>query len=152
MKKLKVLAFCLVSFIVFTQAAAQTNIPLNEPDYNKPKIFSDLPQQMTLQVSEADQLFNLGEGELARVQVTSEYLLKGQVVSIGGDKSGRTVIIRIPERNNAIFTFTRKTNADGVVSYVGRILSRNNGDAYEIKKENGQYIFNKVNLYDLISE
>jgi hypothetical protein len=152
MKKLRALAFYLVSFIFITQAAAQSNIPLNEPDYNKPKIFSDLPQQMILKVSEANQLFGFGEGDIVEVQVTAEYLLKGQVVTIGGDKSARTVIIRIPGRNNAIFTFTRNSSADGVISYVGRIMSRSNGDAYEIKRENGQFIFNKINLYDLISE
>jgi hypothetical protein len=151
MKKLSVLAFQLVSFIVFSQAAAQTNIPLNEPDYNKPKIFSDLPQQMTLLTSEADKLFNLGEGDAVKVQVASEYLLKGQVVSIGGDQIASTIIISIPDRNNAIFTLTRKT-VDGVLSYMGRIMNRSQGDAYEIKKENGKYVFNKINIYDLISE
>ena len=41
MKKLKVLAFYIVSLIIYTQTSAQTNIPLNEPDYNKPKLFSE---------------------------------------------------------------------------------------------------------------
>ena len=144
MKKLKVLALCIVSFIG-TRTAAQPNLPINEPDYHQPKIFTDLPQQMALKFPEANLLFDLAAGDLVKVQITSAYLLKGQVVSIGGSISNRTVIVRIPERNNAIFTFTRN-NQDGVVSYSGRILSRTNGDAYEIKKENGNYIFNKIKL------
>ena len=152
MKKLKVLAFCIVSLVIHTQTSAQTNIPLNEPDYNKPKLFSDLPQQMTLQVSQADRLFNLTEGDFAKAQVTSQLMLQGQVISNGGSPSVKTIIIRMADRGNAMFSFTKTINADGAVAYMGRMMSRNSGDAYEIKKQNGQFIFNKINLYDLISE
>ena len=152
MKELKALAICVLLTAAFTQVSAQVNIPLNEPDYNKPKIFSDLPQQMILQTAEAGDLFTLREGDAASVMLTSQFIINGTVVSIGGNKTIKTILIKVPARNNAILTLTRTVTPDGLVSYSGRIMSRSNGDAFELKKENGQYIFNKINLYDLISE
>ena len=152
MKKLKALAFCVFLSTICLQLSAQTNIPLNEPDYNKPKIFSDLPQQMILQTTEAEHSFTLREGEIAKIQLSQQFVFDGTVISNGGNKITKTILIRIPARNNAILSLSRTATPDGIVSWSGRIMSRNNGDAFEIKKENGQYIFNKINLYDLISE
>ena len=152
MKKLKALAFCVFLSTAFVHLSAQTNIPLNEPDYNKPKIFSDLPQQMVLQTTEAEKLFVLREGDATKIQLTEQFFVNGTVVSTGGSKTIKTVLIKIPGRNNAILSLSRKSTLDGAVVYSGRVMSRSNGDAFEIKKENGEYIFNKINLYDLISE
>jgi hypothetical protein len=152
MKKLKAFALCVLLSIACIRSSAQTNIPINEPDYNKPKIFSDLPQQMVLQTAEADQLFNLKAGDATKTQLTTQLFINGTVISNGGSKLVRTVVMKIPARNNAILTLTRTTAPDGVFTYTGRIMSRGNGDAYEIRKENGQFIFNKINLYDLINE
>ena len=152
MKELKVLAFCVLLTTTCIRLSAQTNIPLNEPDYNKPKIFSDLPQQMILQTAEADVLFSLRAGDVAKTQLTTQFFVNGTVVSNGGTKTVKTIVMKIPARNNAILTLTRTSTPDGIVTYAGRIMSRSNGDAYEIKNENNQYIFNKINLYDLISE
>jgi hypothetical protein len=152
MKKLKAIAFCVLLSIACIRLSAQTNIPLNEPDYNKPQIFSDLPQQMVLQTAEAERLFNLRAGDPVKAQLASQFLIIGTVVSNGGNKSNRTIIVKIPARNNAILTLTRVSTPEGVVRYTGRIMSRSNGDAYEIKNENSQFVFNKINLYDLINE
>jgi hypothetical protein len=152
MKDLKAVAFCVLLSIACIRLSAQANIPLNEPDYNKPKIFSDLPQTMVLQSAEADALFKLRAGETAKAQLTSQFFIDATVVSNGGNKSSKTIILKIPARNNAILTLTRFSTPDGIVKYAGRIMSQGNGDAYEIKTENSQYIFNKINLYDLISE
>src|SRR5688572_1160018 len=104
MKELKALAFCVLLSIACIRLSAQTNIPLNEPDYNKPKIFSDLPQQMILQTAEADLLFNLRAGDVAKAQLTTQFFINGTVVSYGGTKTTKTIIMKIPARNNAILT------------------------------------------------
>src|SRR5689334_13207915 len=124
MKKLKALAICVFLSTACIHLSAQTNIPLNEPDYNKPKIFSDLPQQMILQTTEAERLFTLGVGDVTKNQLTEQFLINGTVVSIGGSKTVKTILIRIPARNNAFLTLSRTSTPDGVVSYSGRVMSR----------------------------
>lgn len=153
MNKLKAIAGCVLFLIFCIQASAQTSpVPVNEPDYNKPKIFADLPNQMTIRVVDAEKLFGLRAGTSSSVQLTDELFLKGTVVSNGESNGMRTIIIRATNRNNAVFTFTRITSEDGTTSYAGRIMSRDNGDAFLIKKEDNAFVLKKINLYDLISE
>jgi hypothetical protein len=154
MKKLKALVCCIAFNALYLCASAQNGTipPLNEPDYKKPKIFADLPQQMVLKVSEAAKLFNQTAGSLTSVQLTNEFFVKGTIVSNGGNNSTQTVILTIPNRNNSVLTITRIIKNNGSKTYVGRIMNRNNGDAYIINAEDDQFVLKKINLYDLIGE
>ena len=152
MKKLKIIATGVFLSVCVAQSFAQEKLPLNEPDYNKPKLFSDLPKKMNLRVADMDLLFRFSIGDAIRVKATENFSLEGTVVSKSEEASVRSVVIRSSNRQGAIFTFTKTTAADGSVNYLGRMLNRNNGDAFEIVKENGQYVLLKKNLYDLIAE
>ena len=153
MKKQTTTALCaLLCLLSLTVAAQQNKIPVNEPDYNKPRIFTDLPDKMIIRLADAQKLFSLAAGVSASVQLTDELFIKGVVVSNGESDGIKTVIIRAVNRNNAVFTFTRINKANGSMHYVGRIMSRDNGDALEIRKDENVYVLNKINLYDLISE
>lgn len=155
MKTVKSIAVCvLLSLSAYTSQAQEHKIPLNEPDYGKPKLFSDLPQKMIMDVSGMEPLFRYPVGTMVSVQATPDLLLQGVVVSTSdaSNASMKSVVIRVTNRPGAIFTYTRTTRAEGGVAYIGRMMSRNNGDAYEVAMENGTYILQKKNLYDLISE
>ena len=153
MKKQTTTALCaLLCLLSLTVAAQQNKIPVNEPDYNKPRIFTDLPDKMIIRLADAQKLFSLAAGVSASVQLTDELFIKGVVVSNGESDGIKTVIIRAVNRNNAVFTFTRINKANGSMHFVGRIMSRDNGDALEIRKDENVYVLNKINLYDLISE
>lgn len=153
MKKLKALACSVFLCALFSQAFSQNApVPVNEPDYNKPRIFTDLPDKMIIRLADAQKLFSLAAGVSASVQLTDELFIKGVVVSNGESDGIKTVIIRAVNRNNAVFTFTRINKANGSMHFVGRIMSRDNGDALEIRKDENVYVLNKINLYDLISE
>lgn len=134
--------------------AQDQKVPLNETDYNKPKLFNDLPQKMNLRVTELENLFQYQVGSPVNVRITDNFLFEGVVVSTSDAKdiSVKTVVIRSTNREGASFTFTRTTSKEGGNTYLGRIISRNNGDAFEILPENGTYVLQKKNLYDLISE
>jgi hypothetical protein len=134
--------------------AQEQKLPINEPDQNKPKLFADLPQKMTLKLSEMENMFAFNMGASVTVQATDKMIFQGTIVSKSdANNSGlQSVVIRSTSRIGATLTFTRTTNADGSFNYIGRIMSRDHGDAYEITKENGIYIFQKINPYDLISE
>src|SRR5215211_7182757 len=153
MKRFKTGAICVPLFLccLFSRAQNQKT-PFNEPDYNKPKLFADLPAKMNLKVSETETLFKFSVGATVSIELTDHFLFKGTIVSRADEASVKTVVIRSTNRPGASFTFTRTTNADKSFTYLGRIISRNNGDAFEIAQENGQYVLQKKNLYDLISE
>jgi len=155
MKTVKSGAFCvLLSLSAYFTSAQEHKIPVNEPDYSKPKLFSDLPQKMALNVLGLEPLFKLSVGNTVSIQLTNDLLLQGVVVSTSDvhNASARSVVIRSTNRQGAVFTFTKTNRSDGSISYIGRMMSRQNSDAYEIAMENGSYVLQKKNLYDIISE
>jgi hypothetical protein len=155
MKTVITAASCvLLSLTALTSFSQEKKIPINEPDYGKPRLFSDLPQKMSMDVVSLEPLFRLTVGNSVSVQLTNEFILQGVVVSTSdiNDAALKSVVVRSTNRQGAIFTFTKTTRPDGSFAYIGRMMSRNNGDAYEMALENGTYVLQKKNLYDLISE
>lgn len=152
MKKLKATIAGAFFSICFLNVGAQTQtIPLNEPDYNKPKIFNDLPQRMAMRIADAEKLFFLATGSITSVQISDSFLLKGIIVSTA-DGITKSFVLKCNNRDEVFFTFSKVAKPDGTFTYAGRMMSRNNGDAYEIKQEGDQYFLIKKNLYDLINE
>ena len=135
-------------------SAQESALPLNQPNYNKPKLFADLPDKMPLRVGDLEGLFNLPVGKQITAMVANGFPFVGTVISKsdGADTSVKSIVVNSLTRQGATFTFTRITGKDGTVSYIGRMLSKANGDALEIAKEGDQYIIRKKNLYDLINE
>ena len=153
MKNLKPTAFCVFLCLSFLLSRSQNqNIPLNEPDRNKPQLFADLPSKMNLRISETENLLKLSVDSPVTVLLADNFLFKGMVVSKSVDPTVSSIVLRSTNRQGAIFTFTKRLNDEGGFTYLGRIMSKNNGDVFEISQENGQYILQKKNLYDMISE
>jgi hypothetical protein len=155
MKILKTTAIGACFIVCTLHSSAQSNtIPLNEPDYNKPKLFADLPQKMTLRMSELESLFNLPVGAAVNTLFTEKFRFQGTVVSKSDaqDPTVKSIVLRSSNRQGATFTFTRRTNSDGSSTYLGRMISMQHGDAYELTIENGTYVLNKTGYYDLVSE
>lgn len=154
MKILKTGTLVVLLTVGCLQSFAQVQVINSEPNYNKPKLFSDLPQKMDLNVSDMEALFAVRVGNTIKVMATADFPVFGTVVSKSDERdvSVKTTVIRLSNRLGATFTFSRITKEDGSYVYRGRIMSINNGDAFEIINENGQYILLKKDLYDLISE
>ena len=135
------------------QATSQTVPPLNEPNYNKPKIFSTLPDKLPLHLTEVEALLNLSVGSDARSTIAPNFLLSGKVVSKsdGIDASVQSIVIKSNLRN-AVFSLSRIKGTDGSVIYRGRMMSREAGDAIEIVKEADSYVLRKISYYNLLSE
>ena len=155
MKSFKHCAVGVLLCVCFMHASAQTEKTiLNEPDRNRARLFSDLPEQMTLQLSGLMDLFDLPVGAVISTPVTESLRITGSVVSRSdaSDSGVQSVVVRSTNRKGATLTFTRKRNTDGTFSYTGRILSFQHGDAYEIVSQNGSYVLQKRNMHDLISE
>jgi hypothetical protein len=154
MKALKTTVIAALFILSYICSGAQEKIPLNEPNYNKPKLFEDLPQKMDLTISDMEPLFDLSVGTPVMAKLTKSFHFKGTIVSKSGtaETTSRSVVIRSVTRQGAVFTFTRITNKDGSFTYRGRIISKESIDAYEIVKQNDQYILQKKNYYEMVRE
>ncbi|MBA2745876.1 MAG: hypothetical protein H0U44_06605 [Flavisolibacter sp.] len=142
----------LLHLCIFT-AGAQ-NIPINEPDYNKSLLFADLPDVFELKVTEFESLLLQVVGSGMNFRLADNFLLKGSVVSKSdpADKRVRSVIVKSSNWPGAVLTFTKIFGEDGTYQYMGRILSRENSDAYDLTIISGRYYFKKKHFYDLLNE
>lgn len=144
----------LLTLCYLHSSAQGSTLPTNEPDYNKPKLFSDLPAKMNLRLADMESLLNLPVGAQVNSQVASGFSLVGTVVSKSDAKDAlvKSVVIKSHTRQGATLTFTRITKEDGSYSFIGRMISKGSGDALEIAKEGTEYIIRKKGTYDLINE
>lgn len=154
MKTLKTIVICAVLGLGFLHSGAQEKLPINQTNYNKPKVFDDLPRKMNLTISDLESLFDLSVGTQVMAKLSHDFHFKGTVVSKSGNSKTqvRSVVINSTTRKGAVFTFTRITKEDGHVIYRGRILNKEGIDAYEIVKENDQYVLEKKNYYEMVRE
>jgi hypothetical protein len=152
MKVLKTSAIGVLLTLFVLRVSAQGQIPLKDPDYNKPHLFDDLPQKMKLHMTDLEGLLNLSVGASVKVFLADNFQFKGTVVSTAkGSETVRSVVVRSLDRKGATLTVTQTLN-DGAFKYRGRIISLENGDAFDIVKENDEYVLQKKNLYDIVSE
>ena len=133
-------------------ASAQKDVPINEPDYNKPRLFADLPDRINFNPANLTNLFQLQVGQTANIPLTGNFTLTGTVVSTANNDNVLSVVIKSINRPGARLTFTRVISDQKIVKYIGRIISLQHGDVYEIVSENNQYYFQKKGLYDLVNE
>lgn len=157
MKNLRTLLACLcMSFSLF--ASAQTDhVQLNQPDLNKPLLFASLPDRIPVSTGYLDGLFTMSKGVAVSITTSEDALasrIEGEVVSMGSKYNDRlqSVVIRSTNYNGARFTVSRYTDEQGVVSYSGRIISFQHGDAYELKNEAGNLFLIKRKFYSLVNE
>ena len=97
-------------------------------------------------------LFDISVGSSVTAKFSRDFYLQGTVVSKATDASVKAIVIKATNRQGAVFTITRIRKPDGTDIYKGRILSKNNSDAFEIVKENDEYVLQKKNYYEMVRE
>ena len=156
MKNQNIITLCvLILFCGLNSAAqnAQHKIdPVNEPDYNKPKLFADLPDRIDFDPSQFSNLFATSVGQSINITIAPGFNFSGQVVSKSNASTSESVVIRSTNRLGARLVFTKLTDANNSIKYIGRIISLKHGDSYEIASENNQYYFKKKGVYELMTE
>ena len=157
MKNLRTPLLCLFAMLFSLCSFAQNEKdPINEPDLNKPKLFSNLPDRIPVSIEKIKDLLNAPVGNSTSLKVTesSSFQFDGEVVSKATKYDNRiqSVVIRSTNFNGARFTISRITKEDGTFSYTGRIISFQHGDLYELQNLGGQFTLVKKNFYDLVNE
>src|SRR5207245_1616180 len=107
MKNLKAIAmgFLLVSLCA-TAEAQDKKVPLNEPDRSKPRLFSDLPQKMNLDLKTVQPLLAYNMGSTVNLQLSDHFLFQGQVVSRSGSLSDSVISVVVRSSNRPGSTLT----------------------------------------------
>ena len=144
---------CLSLFYICLQSNAQTP-PVREPDMNRPTLFQNLPNKISCRINDLSALLESEIGKPVSFSLADNLSFQGVVSSVSSkfDNTLLSVVIRSTNFQGAALSFSRITKNDGTYSYVGRIISFQHGDAYEINLENGQYYFVKKGFYDLVNE
>ena len=146
---------CLSLFLIRINLNAQKPpVPVREPDMNRPSLFQNLPEKISCPVHDLSALLQSEVGNTVSFSFTKNITLQGIISSVVTkfENTLQSVVIRSTNFPGAAFSFSKITKEDGTVSYVGRIISFQHGDAYEITNENGQYYFVKKGFYDLVNE
>ena len=143
--------YCSISAV-----AQQPNIPLNEPDYNKPLLFSNLPDRIPVNMENLSRAMDFNIGSIVNLLVSDTYQLQvdGVVTSTASkfNNSLQSVVIKSTNYNGAAFTISKITDANGLVSFTARFISMQHGDLYELVSDNSRYVLIKRKFYDLINE
>jgi hypothetical protein len=157
MKNLRTYVLCAALIACCTNVFGQDkSIPVNEPNYNKPRLFTALPDQIPVTADELDNLFNTAAARPAslKLPLSADTQFEGEISSLSERTAEglQKMVIRSTNFNGAHFSVSRIPKADGSVIYRGRIISFGHGDAYELQYRNGQLQFVKRNYYDMINE
>lgn len=157
MKNIRTTVLCVcITLYSLSSFAQEQKIPINEPDYNKPKLFSNLPDKIPVSVEKINEIITSPVGRTSgfRLSEISDFQFDGEVVSTASKygNSIQSVVIRSGTYEGARLTISKITNVDGSISYTGRIISFKHGDLYELQNQNGQLILVKRNFYDLVNE
>ena len=140
-------------FLINIELSAQA-LPVREPDMNRPMLFQNLPEKISCRVNDLTPLLQSEIGSTVSFTFTGTLNFQGVVSSVASKFGNtlQTVVIRSTNLQGAALSFSKLIKEDGSVSYIGRIISFQHGDAYEIVLQDGQYFFVKKQFYDLVNE
>ena len=160
MKNTSTLVLCAIfSCITILAQAQERPIPVNEPNYNKPKLFQNLPEKIVIDASILENVFNADLNRPAAINAGA-IQFQGNVASktlndankTGTESVTNTVIINLANYPGANLTISKTSNPDGTTTYTGRIISFQHGDLFELQNQKGVWVLVKKNFYDLINE
>jgi len=157
MKNIRATMLCVVFAVTtFVSLGQEQKIPLNEPDNNRPRLFTSLPDKIPVTISNMDNLLSapVGRNNQFRLSEDNSLQFAGEVVSTASKYNNtiQSVVIRSDIFNGARLTLSRITNPDGTIRYTGRIISFKHGDLYELENQDGQLVLVKKNYYELVNE
>jgi hypothetical protein len=157
MKNRRTIVLCVcITLCSLVSFAQKESIPLNQPNNNKPKLFNSLPDKISVNIANLNTLLATPAGNNVSINLGNDvpFIFKGQVVSTTSKYKNiiQSVVISSTNYNGARLTFSRTNNADGTLSYTGRIISFQHGDLLELQQEKGGFVLVKKKFYDLVNE
>lgn len=148
--------FALCTGASVTASAQKETTALFTTDHNKPELFQQFPEKISLNMNRINTLFSMLPGDSVDMNIADgvAFRFAGQIVSVSSKYENRitSVVIRSGNFSGAILVVSKITGEDSSVSYTGRIISRDNGDAYLLQEAQGHFTLNKKMAHDLIMD
>ena len=154
--RIPVLCACITLCSLFSAAQDQKFI-VNEPNYNKPRLFDNLPEVIPVSIENLNGLVNTKTGTLISTTLSSDARtapFEGNVVSSVSkyENKVQTVVIKSTNYNGATLYISKVITDDGTTKYNGRLMSFQHGDLYVLQQKDGGFALVKKNYYDVINE
>ena len=128
MNYLNLYGFCLSFILCCTINFAQDRVSLKEPDPNKPTLFANLPDKISVDIHQLKNFFSntAVKGKEVNVRFIDKTLpgFNGKIISATSKYNSTlcSVVVSSTRFNGATLTLS-STSADGTVRYSGRIVS-----------------------------
>lgn len=113
---------------------------------SKPEAFKAFPNSIKLSPTDLNDAFAVTEGQHIVLSFANNFKFAGTVIS-NVTKYGnlQSMTIQSDELDKSIFNLSRQMLDNKNITYVGRIMSNNASDGYQIKKDGeGNYSFEKI--------
>jgi hypothetical protein len=113
---------------------------------NKPKQFSSFPEVINCSEQQLASIFNAAPGQNINLSFSDNFTFSGTVKSnLVKYANLQSAVIVSPDYSNTVFGVSKIINADGSLSYTGRIINKNYFDGFELKKNTaGNYQLKKI--------
>ncbi len=127
--------------ITFAVALSQNAAAQN----TKTAIFANQPNEISCTAAQLDAIFNQAVNSNISLNLSPSFVLLGKVQSsIEKQANLKSVIIRLTNFPDVIFSISKISDQYTSERYVGRLMSNKYSDAYELfLQENGSYTFSK---------
>ena len=158
MNYLNLYGFSLSFIFCCATGFAQNRATINEPDYNKPTLFTNFPDKIPVDSNELKSLFShtATKGKEVHVRFMDRKLpgFNGKIISATSKYNNtlHSVVVSSTRFNGATLTVSASTTTDGTVRYSGRIVSFQHGDLYVLQKEEEKYFLIKKKFHELVNE
>ena len=158
MKKLCTTVLCACLTICSLYSVAQdTKVVVNEPNYNKPHLFDNLPPVIPVSIENLNSLINSKAGTIINTSFATDAKtasFEGNVVSAVNkyEDKVQSVVIKSTNYNGATLYISRVITEDGTIKFNGRLMSFQHGDLYVLQPKDGGFELVKKNYYDVINE
>ena len=148
----KLMGIVLSLLLCSSYISAQERLPYREADPGKPQLFSQLPSSISITTTDLSTTLAKAEGSEVILRLTEgDATFTGKVISVTSKYENRLKSAVIRLNNGAAFTLSSSTNADGTVAYVGRIISFQHGDTFELRQKGDQYILIKKSFSEMVT-
>ena len=137
--------------LVSTCTSAQT-VPLNEPDYNKPALFSQLPDTIKVSAALLSTICESAGYSNISTNIGNGFTIAGRVTSTAHLTYRQTAIVALTNYTGAVVSLSRISSPNAATYYKGRIFSFGSRDAYVLEGSGDNYQWIKTSLYRIVNE
>ena len=128
--------------VLYLSSAAQP--PIRQVLPNKPLLFSQLPEKLTISPELLEQLFSVDAGQHIKIPLGAGNYLTGVVKEkTARNKHVLNITIECTNYDGALLTVSRIAGMGSAVTYLGRVVNIRYGDVLLLTEQNNQYLLVK---------